>query len=89
MESATAGAPPGNCHRRASFSGDRTSARLPAYAPRTSGSSRPDQDYARIADDGRCQRYDYALPAFGFTCRLRYDESGLVLYYPGIAVRAA
>ena len=49
---------------------------------------RLDQDYARIADDGRCQRYDYAAPAFGFTCRLRYDESGLVLDYPGIAVRA-
>jgi hypothetical protein len=26
--------------------------------------------------------------AFGFTCRLVYDESGLVLDYPGIAVRA-
>jgi hypothetical protein len=49
---------------------------------------RLDQDYARIADEGCCQRYDYAAPAFGFTCRLRYDESGLVLDYPGIAVRA-
>ena len=49
---------------------------------------RLDQDYARIPDEDRCQRYDYAAPAFGFTCRLRYDESGLVLDYPGIAVRA-
>jgi hypothetical protein len=29
-----------------------------------------------------------ARVAFGFTCRLVYDESGLVLDYPGIAVRA-
>ena len=50
---------------------------------------RLDQDYARTADEGRCQRYDYAAPAFGFACRLVYDESGLVLDYPGIAVRAA
>jgi hypothetical protein len=49
---------------------------------------RLDQDYARIADEGTCQRYDYAAPAFGFSCRLRYDPSGLVLDYPGIAVRA-
>jgi hypothetical protein len=34
------------------------------------------------------QRYRYAAPAFGFTCTLVYDESGLVLDYPGIAVRA-
>jgi hypothetical protein len=49
---------------------------------------RLDQDYTRIADEGRYQRYDYSAPAFGFTCRLLYDESGLVLDYPGIAVRA-
>jgi len=49
---------------------------------------RLDQDYARTADEGRYQRYDYAAPAFGFTSRLVYDESGLVLDYPGIARRA-
>jgi hypothetical protein len=42
----------------------------------------------RAADEGHCQRYDYRAPAFGFSCRLAYDESGLVLDYPGIAVRA-
>ena len=47
------------------------------------------QEYARTADQGRSQCYDYAAPAFGFACRLVYDESGLVLDYPGIAVRAA
>ena len=49
---------------------------------------RLDQDYVRAADEGRHQRYDYAAPVFGFACRLVYDESGLVLDYPGIAVRA-
>jgi len=49
---------------------------------------RLDQDYARTSDEGRHQRYDYAAPVFGFTCQLVYDESGLVLDYPGIAVRA-
>ncbi|QWF80073.1 putative glycolipid-binding domain-containing protein [Amycolatopsis sp. CA-230715] len=33
--------------------------------------------------------YDYRAPAFDFETRLSYDESGLVLDYPGIAVRAA
>jgi uncharacterized protein len=45
------------------------------------------QDYTRTADEDRCQRYDYAAPVFGFAARLAYDESGLVLDYPGIAVR--
>jgi hypothetical protein len=44
---------------------------------------------ARTTDRGAHQRYDYAAPAFEFGCRLVYDESGLVLSYPGIAVRAA
>jgi hypothetical protein len=46
------------------------------------------QDYTRTADKGRSQRYDYAAPVFDFAGRLAYDESGLVLDYPGIAVRA-
>jgi uncharacterized protein len=76
-------------HRMGLCAGDRASA--PAAYVRAPGLrvERLDQDYARIADEGRSQRYDYAAPAFGFTCLLRYDESGLVLDYPGIAVRAA
>jgi hypothetical protein len=31
--------------------------------------------------------YDYEAPAFDFGCQLRYDSSGLVVDYPGIAVR--
>jgi uncharacterized protein len=49
---------------------------------------RLEQSYARLPDQGGRQRYRYAAPAFGFTCTLVYDESGLVLDYPGIAVRA-
>ena len=47
---------------------------------------RLEQSYARLAGEPR--RYHYAAPAFDFTCTLVYDDSGLVLDYPGIAVRA-
>jgi uncharacterized protein len=50
--------------------------------------ARLEQTYRRIPDDGPRQRYDYAAPVFGFTSRLVYDESGLVLDYPGLARRA-
>jgi hypothetical protein len=46
------------------------------------------QVYVRIADQDAQQRYDYTAPAFDFASRLRYDDSGLVVDYPGIAVRA-
>jgi uncharacterized protein len=49
---------------------------------------RLDQTYERIPDEAARRRYDYAAPAFGFTARLVYDESGLVADYPGIALRA-
>jgi hypothetical protein len=49
---------------------------------------RLDQVYERVSDEGPQRRYDYAAPAFGFTARLVYDESGLVSDYPGIALRS-
>jgi hypothetical protein len=49
---------------------------------------RLEQTYLRAPDEAARQRYDYTAPAFDFACRLIYDESGLVLDYPGIAVRA-
>lgn len=52
------------------------------------GVERLEQEYLRIADENSHQRYDYTAAAFQFTARLVYDESGLVLEYPGIAVRA-
>lgn len=50
---------------------------------------RLEQRYVRLDDGGsREQRYHYAAPELGFECELSYDEAGLVLDYPGIAVRA-
>jgi hypothetical protein len=48
---------------------------------------RLEQTYTRVPDDGSGARYDYAAPVFGVACRLVYDESGLLLDYPGLAVR--
>jgi hypothetical protein len=52
------------------------------------GLERLEQTYVRATDQGTGQRYDYTAPAFDFRCRLVYDQSGLVLDYPGIAARA-
>jgi len=49
---------------------------------------RLEQTYLRTPDEAAPQSYDYAAPVFDFACRIAYDESGLVLDYPGIAVRA-
>jgi hypothetical protein len=49
---------------------------------------RLEQTYARLPDDGPREAYDYAAPVFEFACQLVYDESGLLIDYPGIAVRA-
>jgi hypothetical protein len=49
---------------------------------------RLEQTYVRTADESAGQRYDYTAPAFDFGARLVYDQAGLVLDYPQIAVRA-
>ncbi len=49
---------------------------------------RLDQAYAHREDEPGRLNYDYEAPAFDFRCRLVYDRAGLVLDYPGIAVRA-
>jgi uncharacterized protein len=64
----------------------------PAAYVRASGSKveRLEQHYRRLEDDERKRaRYDYDSPAFDFQAILTYDEFGLVLDYPGIAVRVA
>ncbi|TDD26320.1 hypothetical protein E1287_36500 [Actinomadura sp. KC06] len=50
---------------------------------------RLEQSYTRLPDTAGRQCYAYAAPAFDFTARLVYDESGFVLDYPGLAVRRA
>jgi hypothetical protein len=44
-----------------------------------------EQRYARLSE----QRFHYISPAHDFEAELLYDESGLVIDYPGIAVRSA
>jgi hypothetical protein len=53
------------------------------------GVERLEQSYARLKDDAGHSRYDYESPGHGFRAELVYDEFGLVLDYPGLAVRVA
>jgi uncharacterized protein len=48
---------------------------------------RLEQRYARVDDHGTTTQYDYRAPAFEFEARLVFDETGLVVDYPGIARR--
>jgi hypothetical protein len=75
-------------HRLEMAVGDHVTA--PAVYVRAVGLAveRLEQTYARIADDDDCQLYNYSAPSFDFNCQLVYDHMGLVLDYPGIAVRA-
>jgi uncharacterized protein len=50
---------------------------------------RLEQSYTRLPNDGEHSRYRYVAPSFKFRSVLVYDEFGLVLDYPGIAVRTA
>lgn len=50
---------------------------------------RLEQRYVRLENDRDRERYHYTAPGFGFECQLLYDESGLVIEYPGIAIRVA
>jgi uncharacterized protein len=50
---------------------------------------RLEQRYERLPNAGERARYDYIAPRFDFRAVLVYDEFGLVLDYPGIAVRVA
>ena len=50
---------------------------------------RLEQSYERVEDGPDGARYHYESPAFGFAAELAYDGAGLVLDYPGIAVRVA
>ncbi len=50
---------------------------------------RLEQSYLRLPDDAGHSRYDYAAPEFDYRGELVYDRFGLVLDYPGIAVRFA
>lgn len=68
--------------------GDRAAAPAAYVRALGLGVDRLDQHYTRLSGDAG-RRYAYAAPVFDFACELAYDASGLVLDYPGIAVRAA
>jgi uncharacterized protein len=75
-------------HRMVLPIGARAAATAAYVRAADSSVERLEQEYLRTSDEGAHQCYDYTAPAFDFACRLVYDESGLVLSYPGIAVRA-
>jgi uncharacterized protein len=49
---------------------------------------RLEQAYERLPDNGVNHRFAYRAPAFDFDALLTYDRSGLLVNYPGLAVRA-
>ncbi|WP_419707168.1 putative glycolipid-binding domain-containing protein [Promicromonospora sp. NFX87] len=51
------------------------------------GVERLEQEYRLRSRTPTAIRFDYASSTFDFECVLTYDASGLVLKYPGIAVR--
>jgi uncharacterized protein len=50
---------------------------------------RLEQSYTQLPDRSGDMRFRYAAPAFDFACDLTFDRAGLVVDYPGIAVRAS
>jgi hypothetical protein len=76
-------------HRMALPVGARAGA--PAAYVRAAGLAveRLEQTYLRTPGQAARQCFGYSALAFDFSCRLVYDESGLVVDYPGIAVRTA
>jgi hypothetical protein len=76
-------------HRLGLEIGDRADAPAAWVRARDLRVERLEQTYSRIEDEGGRQRFRYAAPAFDFEAELLFDESGLVLDYPGIATRTA
>jgi uncharacterized protein len=76
-------------HRLGLAIGERAQAPAAYVRAMDLGVERLEQRYERLDDDGDRQRYSYRAPQFEFSCELVYDAYGLVLDYPGIAVRAA
>jgi len=54
-----------------------------AYVRADLRSERLEQTYTARPD----LRFGYAAPTFGFTAEMRFDASGLIVDYPGIARR--
>lgn len=77
-------------HRLALDVGKRSDAPAVYVRAATLAVERLEQNYTRLDDDELgSSRFDYVSPAADFRCELRYDASGLVVDYTGIAVRFA
>jgi hypothetical protein len=76
-------------HRLALPTGGRSSAPAAYVRVDELAVDRLEQEYVRIRSQEPQRRYDYSAPAFDFTSQLTYDQHGLVLLYPGIAIRAS
>jgi uncharacterized protein len=63
--------------------GERAHAPAAYVRARDLAVERLEQSYLRLDE----RRYRYSAPRFDFSCELVYDESGLVLDYPGLATR--
>jgi hypothetical protein len=75
-------------HRQPLQIGERMAAPA-AYVRAVPGPvERLEQLYERVEGSHGLSAYEYRAPAFDFSCRLVYDAHGLVVDYPGIAVRA-
>ena len=67
--------------------GQRADAPAVYVRARDLGVERLEQRYGRLPDDGDQSRYEYEAPSFDFIAVLTYDRHGLVVDYPGLAVR--
>jgi len=76
-------------HRLALSIGESSDAPAAWVRAATLGAERLDQQYARLEDGDAFATFEYAAPRQNFNARLTYDEFGLVVAYPGIAVRVA
>lgn len=76
-------------HRLALEVGERAEARAAWVRALDLGVEPLQQSYARAEPEGALRRYDYSAPAFAYSAQLEYDEHGLLVDYPGLAVRVA
>jgi hypothetical protein len=75
-------------HRLALAIGDGADAPAAYVRALTLDVEKLEQRYTRVDDEtGERACFDYAAPAMNFTCKLVYDEFGLLIEYPGIAMR--
>jgi len=78
-------------HRLSLAPGDAAGAHAAYVRAADLAVERLDQTYRRVpgaeAGAGAGPAFDYSAPVFDVACRLVYDRAGLVVRYPGLAVR--